>query len=151
MMIGVAHVIGMKPTLRSFFSGAPVSANTSVAVLIGKNCDSAASAVDAVRSSPGRTLFLCWPPYDDDDASYAALRAYRGDALVYVGGGADGPTGTVRFHQELALNWRPAEQVLLPNWPGLRDRLVVYRRNRARLPLAARDRCADCRDRKSVV
>jgi hypothetical protein len=33
----------------------------------------------------------------------------------------------------------------VPNWPGLRDRLVVYRRNRARLPLAARDRCAACR------
>ncbi len=47
MMIGVAQVIGMKPTLRSFFSGVPVSANTSVAVLIGKNCDNAASAVDA--------------------------------------------------------------------------------------------------------
>ncbi|MEY9886332.1 hypothetical protein ABIA43_007866 [Bradyrhizobium sp. USDA 328] len=47
MMIGVAHVIGMKPTLRSFFSGAPVAAKTSVAVLSGKNCDSAASAVDA--------------------------------------------------------------------------------------------------------
>ena len=65
--------------------------------------------------------------------------------LVYVGGGPDGPTGTVRFHRELALNWRAAEQALVPNWPGLRDRLVVYRRNLARLPLAARDRCADCR------
>jgi hypothetical protein len=64
---------------------------------------------------------------------------------VYVGGGPDGPTGTVRFHRELALNWRAAEQTLVPNWPGLRDRLVVYRRNRARLPLAARDRCAACR------
>ncbi len=105
----------------------------------------AASAVSAVRASPERTLFLCWPPYDDDDASYRALRAYRGDVLVYVGGGPDGPTGTVRFHRELALNWRAAEQALVPNWPGLRDRLVVYRRNLARLPLAARDRCADCR------
>ena len=105
----------------------------------------AASAVSAVRASPERTLFLCWPPHDDDDASYRALRAYRGEALVYVGGGPDGPTGTVRFHRELALNWRAAEQTLVPNWPGLRDRLVVYRRNRARLPLAARDRCADCR------
>src|SRR5882757_4711562 len=47
MMIGVAQVIGMKPTLRSFFSGVPASANASVAVLIGKNCDSAASAVEA--------------------------------------------------------------------------------------------------------
>ena len=47
MMIGVAQVIGMKPTFRSFFSGVPACANTSVAVLIGKNCESAASAVEA--------------------------------------------------------------------------------------------------------
>jgi hypothetical protein len=104
-----------------------------------------ASAIEAVRASPGRALFLCWPPYDDDGASYAALRAYRGDVLIYVGGGADGPTGTVRFHRELALNWHPVEQAPLPNWPGLRDRLVVYRRNPARRPLTARDRCAECR------
>src|SRR6516225_1594860 len=46
-MMGVAQVIGMKPTLRSFFSRAAPSANSSVAVLIGKNCESAASAVEA--------------------------------------------------------------------------------------------------------
>ncbi len=46
MMIGVAQVIGMKPTLRSFFSGT-ASAKASVAVFSGKNCDSAASAVEA--------------------------------------------------------------------------------------------------------
>ena len=105
----------------------------------------AASAINALRTGSGRTLFMCWPPYDDDAASYRALRAYRGDVLVYVGGGPDGPTGTVRFHRELALNWRPAEQAALPNWPGLRDRLVVYRRNPGRRPLADRDRCAECR------
>ena len=42
MMMGVAQVIGMNPTLRSFFSIAPPCANTSVAVLSGKNCESAA-------------------------------------------------------------------------------------------------------------
>ena len=48
MMIGVAQVIGMKPTLRSFFSIAPAPcANTSVAVPSGKNCEIAASAVEA--------------------------------------------------------------------------------------------------------
>ncbi len=47
MMIGVAQVIGMKPTLRSFFSIGPPCANTSVAVLSGKNWESAASAVEA--------------------------------------------------------------------------------------------------------
>ncbi len=47
MMIGVAQVIGMKPTLRSVFSSAPGAAKTSVAVLSGKNCERAASAVEA--------------------------------------------------------------------------------------------------------
>ena len=46
-MFGVAQVIGIKPTLRSFFSIGPPAAKISVAVLSGKNCDSAASAVDA--------------------------------------------------------------------------------------------------------
>ena len=47
-MIGVAQVIGMNPTFRSFFSGAPVPwANSSVALSSGKNCKSAASAVEA--------------------------------------------------------------------------------------------------------
>lgn len=104
-----------------------------------------ASAVAAVRASRGRTLFLCWPPFDDDGASYAALRAYRGAVLLYIGGGQGGPTGTVRFHRELELNWSPVEQVAVPNWPGLGDRLVVYRRNAVRRPLTGRDRCPGCR------
>jgi hypothetical protein len=65
----------------------------------------------------------CWPPFDDDAASYAPLRAYRGDVLLYAGDvpgldGVRGATGTARFHRELALNWTPAEQAALPNWPG---------------------------------
>ena len=106
-----------------------------------------ARAADAVRASSasGRTLFLCWPPFDDEGASYAALRAYRGDVLVYAGGEAGGPTGTVRFHRELELNWHPVEQLALPNWPGIRDRVVVYRRNLVRRPLSQRDRCQGCR------
>lgn len=102
-------------------------------------------AVAAVRASRDRTLFVCWPPYDDDGASYAAVRAYRGDVLLYAGGASGGPTGTVRFHAELGLNWTPVEQVAVPNWPGLRDRLFVYRRNPVRRPLTRRDRCAGCR------
>ncbi len=104
-----------------------------------------ADSITAVRRHRDRALFLCWPPHDDDSASYAALRAYRGDVFCYAGGGPDGPTGTVRFHRELTLNWHPVEQAALPNWPGLRDRLVVYRRNPVRRPLVQRDRCASCR------
>jgi hypothetical protein len=106
-------------------------------------------AVSAVTAHPGRVLFLCWPPFDDDSASYAPLRAYRGEVLLYAGDvpgpdGLRGATGTTRFHRELALNWTPAEEAALPNWPGLADRLVVYRRNAARRSLAQRDRCPGC-------
>jgi hypothetical protein len=103
-----------------------------------------ADSLAAVRESPGRTLFLCWPPHDDDTASYAALRAYQGNRFLYLGGGAGGPTGTARFHAELELNWSPVEQVAIPNWPGLHDRLIVYRRNAIRRPLSIRSRCATC-------
>jgi hypothetical protein len=105
----------------------------------------AADAVAFARACGDRALFLCWPPYEDDRASYSAVRAYRGDTLLYVGGGPDGPTGTVRFHRELALNWHPAEQAAVPAWRGLRDRLVVYRRNPVRRGLSQRDRCPECR------
>jgi hypothetical protein len=95
----------------------------------------------AARRHGDRTLFLCWPPFDDDRSSYAVLRAYRGEKLVFVGEGA---TGSVRFHRELALNWTLEEEVRLPNWPRLRDTLMVYRRNAVRRPLRERDRCFEC-------
>jgi len=103
-----------------------------------------ASSVDAVRRNPHRVLFLCWPPYGDDAASYAVVRAYQGDLLVYVGGGPDGADGSLRFHRELALNWMPVEALDLLHWPRLPDRLTVYRRNPARQPLRERDRCDEC-------
>ena len=47
MMIGVAQVIGMKPTLRSFFSGAPPWAKASRAAPSGRTEEIAAIAVAA--------------------------------------------------------------------------------------------------------
>src|SRR5215470_975424 len=102
------------------------------------------SSVTAVRRHRDRTLFLCWPPYDDDAASYAALRAYDGDVLVYVGEPGEGATGSVRFHRELQLNWTLAQEVTLPRWPRIHDSLMVYRRNAVRRPHQERDRCFGC-------
>ena len=104
-----------------------------------------ASAVAAARRHRDRALVLCWPPYDDDDASYAALRAYRGEIAIYIGERDEGATGSVRFHRELRLNWTLVEEVDLPHWPRLRDRLMVHRRNPRRLPHRERDRCFECR------
>lgn len=105
-----------------------------------ERCDSAAAA----RRHRRRTLFLSWPSHGDDAASFAVLRAYRGDTFVYVGEAEGGATGSVRFHRELALNWTPVEILDLPRWPGLRDRLAVYRRNAVRRPHRVRDRCFQC-------
>lgn len=101
-----------------------------------------AGAVEAVRAHPDRTLFLCWPPYDDE-AGYQAIRAYRGDLIAYVGDAR--ATGTPRLHRELVLNWTPESTTALPTWPGVADRLVVFRRNPARRPQTTRDRCDECR------
>jgi hypothetical protein len=103
-----------------------------------------ASAVQAARRHRERALVLCWPPFDDDAASYAALRAYRGDVVIHIGE-SEGATGSVRFHRELRLNWTLAEEVDLPHWPRLRDRVMVYRRNPERRAHVERDRCFECR------
>jgi hypothetical protein len=102
-------------------------------------------SVKAARRHPGRSLVLCWPPYDDDAASYETLRAYRGDVVIHIGERDEGPTGSVRFHRELALNWTLAEELDLPHWPRLQDRVMVYRRNAVRRAHIERDRCFECR------
>lgn len=103
-----------------------------------------ASAVAAVRACPRRTLLICWPPPDDDAAGYAAVRAYTGETVLYIGGGADGPTGTARLHREFDLNWTVTDELMLPSWPGIPDRLTVWRRAPVRRPLRVRDRCPQC-------
>lgn len=102
------------------------------------------ASVNVARRNRDRALLLCWPPYDDDAASYAALRAYGGDVVIHIGERQEGATGSVRFHRELALNWTLVEELELPRWPRLRDSVLVYRRNAERLPHAERDRCFEC-------
>jgi hypothetical protein len=101
-------------------------------------------SAEAARRHPERTLLLCWPPYDEDAASYAVLRAYRGEVLIHIGERDEGATGSVRFHRELALNWTLSEELELPHWPRLQDRVMVYRRNAVRRPLIGRDHCFEC-------
>jgi hypothetical protein len=98
----------------------------------------------AARRHPERALLLCWPPYDDDAASYDVLRAYRGEVVIHIGERDEGATGSVRFHRELTLNWTVAEELELPHWPRLQDGITVYRRNAVRRPHVERDRCFEC-------
>jgi hypothetical protein len=74
-----------------------------------------------------RTLFLCWPPYDNDMA-YTALRLYQGETLIFVGEGYGGCTGNDRFFKELKSFWELSEDIYIPQWDGLRDCLYIYNR-----------------------
>ena len=65
--------------------------------------------------------------------------------VIHIGERDEGATGSVRFHRELALNWTLADELELPHWPRLQDRVMVYRRNAVRRPLAERDRCFECK------
>jgi hypothetical protein len=50
---------------------------------------------------------------------------------VYVGEPSGGRTADAAFFDVLTRDWEPTEKLALPNWPGTRDRLIVYRRRPA--------------------
>ncbi len=82
--------------------------------------------VEAVKRHAHQALFLCWPDYCDPIAA-DALKAFRGDRLIYIGEGELGCTGDDRFHKMLD-HWHQTESVVVPQWPGLHDELTLYKR-----------------------
>lgn len=89
--------------------------------------DVEAGDVDVLTGHGDRALFLCWPSYRDPFAA-RALAAYTGATLLYIGEPAGGHTADDAFFEQLARDWLAVEHVAVPNWPGTRDALTVYRR-----------------------
>lgn len=104
---------------------------------------------DAAAAHPSASLLLCWPPREDapgevrEDVStmaVEALRAYRGDVVLYVGESPAttagqrlsreraGATAGPAFHRALLADWIPHREVILPRWPGASDSLTIWRR-----------------------
>jgi hypothetical protein len=83
------------------------------------------------REHPDRTLFLCWPPYDESMAA-KALGYYAGSTVAYVGEGRGGCTGDTRFHNTLEREWEEVDSCRIPQWDGIHDALVIYQRKAAR-------------------
>ena len=88
----------------------------------------AAGSVEKAALFPFRTLFLCWPPYDEPFA-YDALQAYGGDRFIYVGEGGGGCNGDDAFWKLLDEEWEQVEYLNLPQWRGLHDDLSIFHRN----------------------
>ena len=75
-------------------------------------------------------LLLVWPNWADTMAMEVLirLRTQRPTAtLVYVGEPRGGANAEPRFFDELEAHWTLVETVDIPQWPGRRDALFVYR------------------------
>lgn len=75
-----------------------------------------------------RTLFLCWPPYEDQMA-YHTLQAYQGQRFVYIGEGEGGCTGDDAFFALLDEAWHLVESHTPVQWSGIHDVIEVYERS----------------------
>lgn len=83
-------------------------------------------AAKTVVAHSDRVLLLAWPPYSDP-AGYRALRAYRGDRVIYLGE-HDGCTGDEALRRELDRNWAIEARREPIQWEGMHDDITVYRR-----------------------
>ena len=72
------------------------------------------------------SLFLCYPP-PDNDMALAALRAFKGNTLCYVGE-FSGDTGTRSFEKLLVASFVCCEILSLPNWADTCYSLMIWRR-----------------------
>lgn len=85
-------------------------------------------AADAVSLAPvGATLLLSWPPYDGDPG-YRALKAYRGDRVIYIGEGEGGCCGDDNMFQFLRDEWDEVAEHRPVQFYGLHDFVTVYQR-----------------------
>ena len=80
-----------------------------------------ADATAAAAAAPETAaLLIVWPPYADPMAA-AALRAFRGAVVWYVGEGRGGACADDAFFDELEESWEPDEVHALVRFPGLYD------------------------------
>lgn len=77
-----------------------------------------------------KTLFLCWPPWATGMAA-DTLALYRSEYVIYVGewmlGNAD-----ARFFGLLTAEFDAIDSVVIPQWYGRADSLMVFRRRGGR-------------------
>lgn len=81
-------------------------------------------AVTAVRAYPAHTLLTVWPDYDQPWAT-DALRAYRGERILYVGEW-DGATADDEFQEVLEKDFDQERVISLPVFRGLPTRLMIW-------------------------
>jgi hypothetical protein len=85
------------------------------------------SAADAIEAHPGRDIFCSWPAAGEGWVTDALELVRPGRALALVLDERPGITGDESLGAFLADRCAPIGDVTLPRFPGVRDRLVLYR------------------------
>lgn len=80
-----------------------------------------------VKQHGDRTLFLCWPP-NDNEMAFNALKQYTGETVIYIGEEKDGCTGTNSFFKFLKKNFNEKEKIEIPKWPQMHDSMTIFKR-----------------------
>ncbi len=78
-----------------------------------------------LKKHKDRALFICWPYMDD--MAFEALTAYEGTTFIYIGE-FGGCTANEEFFNLLEKEWEQIEEVAIPQWGSMHDRLVIYKR-----------------------
>ena len=86
------------------------------------------SAPDAVRAHADRNVFCSWPAQDTAWDAEAALAVRPGRFFALISDGPGGTSGTPQLFQALDRGFRKVATLALPQFPRIRDRLVIYRR-----------------------
>jgi hypothetical protein len=87
----------------------------------------AKDCAEAAALHPDRTLFLSWPPYEQDVGT-RILMAYKGNRVIYIGEGQGG-TGNAELRLTLDTDWTEVESRQPVQWWGIHDRVTVYQRH----------------------
>jgi hypothetical protein len=91
----------------------------------------AKDCAEAVALHPDRTLFLSWPPFQQDVGA-RILMAYKGKRVIYIGEG-QGATGDDELRRILDADWTEIDSRQPVQWWGVHDRVTVYERG-AQIP-----------------
>jgi hypothetical protein len=84
---------------------------------------------EVLEQHADKTLFLCWPPYDESMA-YVASQTYLnngGKTIIYVGEGNGGCTGDDQFHELLEERMERVKSIYIPVWDSIHDRMEIWR------------------------
>jgi len=85
-------------------------------------------AVSAVEKYPDRDILTCWPTYEKPWAFESVNKIRSDQILFYIGEGYGGCTADDSFHDLLDREFDLINKLNYPNWPGIHDRLFIYRR-----------------------